>query len=433
VVLVYLLVLTSTILLFGKLGDRLGLIRVFKAGFVLFTLGSLLCGLSRSLPMLLGARCLQALGGAMLYAITPGIIPRYLPAAQRGLAFGILSTSAALGLSVGAPLGGLITAHLSWRWVFLINIPFGILAIYVARKVFPPEPRRRAAEAPEPFDFIGAVLNFAGLCALLYALNMGQERGWTSPVIGACLAAALLLLAGFVFWERRCRHPLLDGVLFRIRSFNAANGANLLAFMFLAGAGFLLPFYLIHFRDLRSDQAGLFMLLLSVTMMIVGPLAGRLSDRLAPRWFCLAGMASAAAASFGFAFGLGRPGLGIVAVCLAWMGCSLGLFFSPNNSQVMSWADSNRQGIASGILKMTANLGQVLGVCLFETVFSQSVPAGQAAAASLRPGAAAGLPTGFRNAFIVGGLVCLLALGMAALARDRRPPAGAAEPDGLPL
>lgn len=422
VVLVYLLILTSTILLFGKLGDRIGLIRVLISGFVVFTFGSLLCGLSRSLPQLIGARCIQALGGAMLYAITPGIIPRYLPPTMRGAAFGILTTSAALGVSLGAPLGGLITAYLSWHWIFLINIPFGIMAILVIHKVFPPEPARVERRERFRFDIMGVALNFFGLCTLLYALNMGQEHGWTSPLITGCFTAAAIFLTSFILWETRCRDPLLALGLFRNRYFTTANLANLLAFMFMAGNGFLLPFYLIHAQGLRTDQAGLFMMLFSVTLMIIGPLAGRLSDRGSPRLFCIAGMASATLASLVFALVLGMTGLWLAAACIIWMGFSYGVFVSPNNSQVMSWADSHHQGIASGVLKMTANLGQAIGVCLFETVFSQCLPPGIPMTDAAGSFLALGSSVAFRNAYVMGSLVCASALIASLLARDRRQP-----------
>ncbi|MDQ7826089.1 MAG: DHA2 family efflux MFS transporter permease subunit [Candidatus Eremiobacteraeota bacterium] len=372
IVIVYLLVLTSTIPLFGKLGDRLGLTRVFFWGFICFTAGSLLCGISSSIPMLVFSRIIQGLGGAMLYSVPPALIPRFLPHNIRGASFGALTTAAALGLSLGAPVGGLITTHLSWQGIFLINIPVGIAAIIMVRRHFPWE--SPAGTTSHYFDIPGVLLSFSGIAALLYSLNMGQEMGWNSLPIIACFAFSLVMLVSFAVWETRCADPLLDLRIFAVRNYTLGNLANFFLFVFMAGNSFLIPFYLVLVKGLHPDKAGLIIMCSSVTMMIVAPLAGKASDTISPRILCSAGMLLAFSAFFYFSRSLGQESLFPAILFLLWLGASMGLFTSPNNNQIMSAAPLDKQGTASALMKTVTNLGSAIGVCLFETLFALSIP-----------------------------------------------------------
>ena len=183
VVMSYLLIITSSLLLFGKLADRVGLKRIFIIGYIVFVAGSLLCGISRGIDTLIGARFVQGIGSAMLLATSFAIISKFIPPDRTGWAFGITSTASALGVATGAPVGGLITGYLSWHWVFLINVPIGIIAFIIASKKIPDERPQTKTSELERFDFLGAVLSFLGLAILLRAFNMGKELGWGSPTI----------------------------------------------------------------------------------------------------------------------------------------------------------------------------------------------------------------------------------------------------------
>jgi EmrB/QacA subfamily drug resistance transporter len=416
VIVVYLLVLTGTIPLFGKLGDRVGFIRVFIAGYLLFSFGSLLCGLSPSLLMLILSRFIQALGGAMLYATGPAMVPRFLPPELRGTAFGTLTMAAALGMTLGVPLGGLITAYLSWHWIFLINVPVGIIATIIALKCF--RAKEATADRGYGFDTGGVILSFFGLASLIYALDKGHEIGWTSPLIVALLFAALLLLSLFIVWEKRSRDPLLDLTIFESRTFNFANISNFFGFMVMAGNTFLIPFYLIAFKGLKADRAGLIMMAFSFAMMCVGPLAGRASDRISPRILCTAGMISAIVACIYFSLSLGGEGLYPVLIFLLWIGSSLGLFISPNNNYIMSSVNKERHGTASGVLKTMSNLGSAMGVCVFETLFASYLITGTGAQKVNIHAANMALLPGFQAAYAGGCLICVLALISMALTRD---------------
>jgi EmrB/QacA subfamily drug resistance transporter len=241
VMLSYLLIQTNTMLITGKLGDIIGLKKIFVIGYIVFTIGSLLCGLSFNISMLIISRCLQGIGGAMIITSAFAAIPKYLPDTIIGSSFGIAATGAALGLIVGAPLGGFITGLLSWHWIFLINIPVGIVAIFVARKVIPEKKAvtHDADTRKKGFDVIGAGLSFFGLLALTYGLNRGQELGWGSASIMGLFAASCALFVAFYWREKRSSNPLMDLGLFRNHNFMFANIAAFKAFMVMSGVNFL--------------------------------------------------------------------------------------------------------------------------------------------------------------------------------------------------
>lgn len=408
VVLVYLLVSTSTLLLFGKLGDRFGLRKVFFLGYLLFTIGSLLCGVALSLDMLILSRFIQGIGCAMLTAIAFAIIPRFLPHEVTGWAFGIAATGAALGIAVGAPAGGIITGFLSWRWVFLVNVPFGIFAMYAVNRYIPDEDGSRSRDLRKAgFDILGAGLSFAGLALLVYGLNTGREFGWTSPRIMGCFALAIVLLAAFLIREIKCDEPLLDLRLFKKFRFSAAIASTFFAYMLLSGNSFLLPFYLELGKELPTVTVGLVLMIYSVIYMAAGPWAGRISDRVPPSILCGFAMLSAALCSFVFAFTLSAPGLLAVVVFLIWIALSFGFFISPNNNQVMSLAPAERQGSASGVFNTVNSLGLALGVCFFEMIMSRS--------SALQSRSL----TGYRDAYIFGGIVCIVAFFFSLLVNHR--------------
>lgn len=410
VILVYLLVSTSTLLLFGKLGDRFGLRRVFFFGYLLFTLGSLLCGAAMSLEMLIMSRFVQGIGCAMILAIAFAIVPKFLPPERTGWAFGIASTGAALGIAIGAPVGGFITGFLSWRWVFFVNVPFGIFAMYAVNKYIPDESTARLKRLRKAgFDMFGAALSFAGLAFLIYALSTGWDFGWASARTLGSFGASFVLLAVFFVREAKCAEPLLELSLFKSFPFSAAVTSTLFAYMLLAGNSFLLPFYLELGKELPAQTVGLVIMIYSVIYMAAGPFAGRISDKVRPSTLCAFAMLSAALCSFVFAFTLSAPGLTPVVVFLIWIALSFGFFISPNNNQVMRLAPAHKQGSASGVFNTVNSLGLALGVCVFEALMSRTATGGGQGAfqsASL---------AGYRNAYIFGGIVCIIALFFSAL------------------
>jgi len=425
VILSYLLIMTGSTLIFGKLVDRVGLKKIFVWGYGLFTLGSLLCGLSPTIYLLDASRCVQGAGGAMMITSGMASIPHYLPANIAGWAFGICSLANSLGIMVGAPLGGLITGYLTWHWIFLINVPVGIAAIVIVKRHLPADQNRPPLAERRPFDVSGSILSFIGFTALVFALSRGDDEGWQSGLILAALAVAGVTLFAFYLRERNSRDPILNLRLFHNRDFSFAVLTTLVALMLLSGGNFLIPFYLELIKGLGPEHVGAVVMIYSVVYMPIGPFAGRLSDRINPRRLCTVAMLLAFVSCLVFAMTIPLPGLYPAVLYLVLLAVSYALFFPANNHLVMSLAPEGNQGTASAIYTNTMNVGMVLGVCLFEGAFSKALPAGLSTL-SLTPEivrTSLGSVTGaFQFAFIVGAFFSLLAFFLSILS-GRRPSA----------
>jgi EmrB/QacA subfamily drug resistance transporter len=383
VVTVFLLVVSSLLLGFGRLGDLLGHRPVYLWGFSVFVTGSLLCGFAVSPAWLIAARAVQALGAAMLFANSPGILTKVFPPSARGRALGLLSMTTYLGLMAGPALGGLLTERWTWRGVFFMNIPFGLLALGLGLRYIP---RDIPSETEKRFDFAGAATFTAGLIALLLGLNQGGAWGWGSLRTVFALLAALILLVAFVVIERRVQGPMLDLDLFRSRIFTAAAASAGLNYVAIYTCLFLMPFYLIQARGLSAGRAGLLLTVQPMMMAIFAPLSGILSDRIGSRLPSTVGMATLA---FGMVL-LSRLGpetpLWGAAVGLGVVGLGTGIFISPNSSALMGGAPRHRQGIAGGILATTRNVGMVLGVGMAGAVFTTQLARGADLHIALRAG-----------------------------------------------
>jgi EmrB/QacA subfamily drug resistance transporter len=448
VILSYQLAVTSLLLIFGRLGDRVGLKKIFILGFALFTVTSLLCGLSPCLWVLVCARFLQGIGASVLYALTPAMIPRFLPEKVRGPAFGALATATALGITVGTPLGGLITGFLSWHWIFLVNVPIGLIAILVCRKYIPAEPPESLKKEESGFDLLGALLSFIGTFAIIYALSMGKKAGWASPLIMSCFLIAAASIIGFILWEKKARYPLFDMSLFRDAAFTFGNSASFMAYVYLAGNNFLMPFYLMRVLELSPEKAGFVFMLYSLVYMAVGPLSGWLSVRVNPRMICTFGMILCSFSAFGYSHALtlqgssfSKPLEAMLSFLWIWievpivqvkipvfilayfvlLAISMASFCTSNNNVVMGMAPEGKQGIVSGMFRMIMRMGMSFGVCLFQLAYS----IGSASAMHFQQQAPAyskaQLIAGFHEAYIVGGIACIMAVLASLLARKKAP------------
>jgi len=373
----YLLVVSALLLGMGRLGDIRGHKRLYMSGFVLFVVGSALCGLSRSAPMLVGLRCVQAVGASMLYSSSPAILTSAFPPARRGTALGAQATFTYLGLTAGPSLGGWLAHAFGWRAVFYVNVPVGALAIALAWKaVAPDRPRARM----ERFDFGGAVTFATGLTALLVALNQGHDWGWGSVRVITLLLIAAAILTIFLSIERSHPSPMLDLSLFRTRLFSASTASALFNYICVYGIVFVLPFLLIQGRGMNTQQAGLLLTAQPVVMAMVAPVSGALSDRIGVRIPATLGMSVLTVGLIGLAISTTAESNGMIVGALATVGLGLGMFASPNNSAIMGAAPRGRQGIAAGVLATARNVGMVLGVGLtgavFTTVLAHLAPAG---------------------------------------------------------
>ena len=373
VVTIYLLMVSGLLLSFGRLGDLRGHKPVFLLGFGIFISSSALCGMSPSAAALIAFRGLQALGAAMLAANSPAILTKNFPASQRGQALGLQATMTYLGLTVAPSVGGWLTDLLTWRAVFYINVPVGLLAFLLSWRFIPIDP---PSENPARFDLAGALLFMSGLVLLLFGLNQGHAWGWTSPAILGTLLLSLIFLVAFIILESRRANPMLDLSLFKRRVFSASTLSAVMNYITLFTIIFLLPFYLLQGRGLTPSQAGLLLTAQPLIMAIIAPISGTLSDRIGTRLPSVFGMALLALGAY-LLSRLGPQSAYLnVALALGIVGLGTGIFISPNNSALMGSAPRHRQGIAAGVLATARSTGMVLGIglagAIFTTVMAQS-------------------------------------------------------------
>jgi EmrB/QacA subfamily drug resistance transporter len=388
VVTVYLLVVSGLLLTFGRLGDLRGHKPVYVTGFAVFLAGSGFSALAPSAAFLIGARAVQALGAAMLFANAPAILTRSFPAAERGRALGMVGTMTFLGLTAGPSLGGWVTATWGWRAVYAVNVPIGLAALATSLRFVPDD---RGERARGRFDPLGAVTFLVGLVALLLALNQAHAWGWGSARVAGLLAAAAVALASFVAVEARAPSPLLDLGLFRARLFAAASASAVLNFICVYSVIFLMPFYLIQGRGWSPAQAGLVLTAQPLVMAVTAPVSGALSDRIGSR---IPSTAAMLILSLGLVL-LSRLGadasVARIVGALLVTGLGAGGFGAPNSSAIMGSAPRDRQGIAAAVIASCRNVGMVLGVGLAGAILTTRLARAQGAPGSLFGAVGAGL------------------------------------------
>lgn len=366
VVTAYLLTISSLLPVFGRIADLLGRRRVFSLGFLVFTLGSILCGLATNIWFLIGMRVLQAIGASMLMANSAALIIANFPPKERGRALGLTGTVVALGSLTGPALGGILVGLLNWRSIFFINLPIGILGYLAARIILPHD---KPPQNKETFDFAGALFFTLGMISLMFAISNGQSWGWRSyPILGG-LFLGTLSLAFFFHTEVRVPNPMIDLSMFRIRPFFIGNITGLLSFVAMFANVMLMPFYLQHVLNYSPAQVGLVMTAFPLTMAIIAPISGHASDRIGPIALTTSGL---------FVSAIGFYYLSTLTISsLFWqivpglllMGLGAGLFQSPNNSSVMSSVPPNKLGVAGGISALVRNVGMVIGIAFSVSLF----------------------------------------------------------------
>jgi len=376
IIIVFLLFLVGVMLIAGKLADTIGLRNFLVYGYLIFVVGSLFCGLSESLMMLNIARAVQGIGAAIMTVVPFNIISKHLPKSITGWAFGLLSTSSALGLTIGSPLGGFITEHFSWHWIFLVNVPVGLIAAVYSYKVLPKEKPQAQKRVSEKFDYAGSIVSFMAIAILTYVLSQGKDMGWTSWKTISLFASFSTLFILLIFIEKRTKYPVFKLSLFKNRVFTLANMATIFVFIFLSGNFFLMPFYLKGITGLNTQDAGLVLMIYSIVYMFAGPLAGKTSDKIKPALLSTIAALSSALGCLLFAFFLDVHSLIPVILLQVWLGISLGMFISPNNNLVMSSTKTDERGAASGLFTTLSRLSMIVGVIVFELIFTSSTANG---------------------------------------------------------
>ncbi len=366
VVMSYLLIISSLLLSFGRLGDLYGHRKIYISGFVVFTAGSLLCGIAPSIGLLIFFRALQAVGAGALMSMGPAIIADITPPQERGKSMGVVAVSVSIALATGPVLGGVLTAKFGWPSIFLINVPVGILAILLSLRSIP----NTKGHGAQPFDIKGAALVFVALAAILLPLNYAEKVGWHQPYIIGSLVIGIALLVLFVYMEKRIEHPMVDMSLFRNRLFSMSNLSALLNYVAMFSAVLLMPFYFQQLRGMPPSQAGLMMIPMPLTTMLIAPISGALSDRHDTRYISSAGMVIIAIGYWLLSHLNIGSSIPVIVLSSMVVGLGSAMFQTPNNSAVMGAVPPNRRGIASSLLATMRTLGMVLGAAVSGAVFA---------------------------------------------------------------
>ncbi|MEV0243133.1 MFS transporter [Streptomyces sp. NPDC050674] len=400
----------AVLLMFGAaLGDRFGRRRLFIAGLTVFTGASAAAAMAPGIDSLIAARAVQGAGAAVMMPLTLTLLTAAVPAAKRGMAYGIWGAVNGLAVASGPLVGGSLTEHISWQWIFWLNVPLGLALLPLARL--------RLAESHgtgAPLDIPGTLLASGGLFGIVYGLVRGPADGWTSSLVLTGLFAGGALLVGFVLYSTRAKNPMLPMRLFRSRAFAGINAASLLMFLGMFGSIFLLSQYMQGVLGYSPTEAGLRMLPWPGMPMLVAPIAGILADRVGGRPVVAAGL-------FLQALGLGY--MAVVATAdasyaaqlpaLIVSGVGMALFFAPASHLVMSSVRPSEQGIASGANNALREVGGALGIAVMASIFAAQggYETGQTFVDGMRP------------ALVTGSAVVALA-GVAALLTPTRRQAG---------
>ncbi|MGI5860643.1 MAG: DHA2 family efflux MFS transporter permease subunit [Myxococcales bacterium] len=373
----YILAFVAAIVIGGRMGDLWGRRRLFLVGVVAFTVGSLACAIATEMPMLVGSRVVQGLGGAVMLPQTLALLTVAFPPGQRGLALGLWSAASGLGTALGPIVGGLVLTVASWRWVFLVNVPVAFVA-FLGALCFVPE--SHAENVDRRLDWLGMALIMVSTASVTGAVIEGQGLGWRSPVIVGLFALSAASTVLLYFVERGRPNALIPPSLFHARAFTAANFDGLLSFFGFVGVTFLVPIFLQGQGERDALTAGLLLTPLPVALMLASAGAGRLTDYLGGRWLIFAGMAIAAAGIF-ILVGL-TPEIAYLdlLVPLAIAGFGMGTALAPTATVVMTSVSPARLGNASGILGTFRMFGAVLGVAVMSAVLENRFLAGLRAA-----------------------------------------------------
>jgi EmrB/QacA subfamily drug resistance transporter len=365
VVTAYALTFAVLLLTGGKLGDLYGRRRIFTIGLVIFTVSSLACGLSSSAAELIGARAVQGVGSALMMPATLSIITATFAARERGVAIGPL-------------LGGVITEHISWNWIFYVNVPIGILAV-IASIVVVPESRDTSRE--QRLDLPGLLTSGLGLLALVYALIEGHNFGWTSPRIVSLFVISAVALSAFVYAEMHQRLPMLDLSLFRNGTFTGANIVAILVTLAMFGIFVFFPIYMQRFLGWSPIQAGAALLPWTILIVIFAPIAGKLSDRVGSRWLIAGGMTTVALCCLELSTVTVNSGFSRLLPGFILGGLGMSFVMTPMSAAVMGAAPVDKAGVASGVLNTFRQVGVALGIAITGAILTNR------AAAAARAGA----------------------------------------------
>jgi EmrB/QacA subfamily drug resistance transporter len=399
----YALTFAALMLTGGKLADLLGRRLIFVVGLAVFTASSLACGLAGSGEILIAARIVQGAGAALMNPATLSIITATFPPHQRGTAIGMWAGVSALALAIGPLVGGLLTQHASWHWIFFINVPIGLIAIAASFVLI--DESRDTSEV-QRLDLPGLLTSAIGLFSLTYGLIEGNTYGWTSARIVIAFAVAVLALATFILLERHQRTPMLDLSLFRNRTFAGANAVMLLVALAMFGVFFFVSLYMQNILGYSAVQAGAAFLPMTLLIVLIAPLAGRTSDRFGSRWLMGAGMTLLATQLFYFSrLGLHESYWTLLPAMLIG-GVGMASVMTPSAAAAMSGVPVDKAGVGSAVLNSARQIGGSVGIALIGAIIAHEAGGRRTPEAFV---------DGFSTALVVASLIALAGAVLAVL------------------
>jgi EmrB/QacA subfamily drug resistance transporter len=366
-VLSYAIAVISFLMVFGALSEKKGYCLSYKYGFSIFIISSVLCGLAYNIYFLIFSRAVQGIGAALLIAVGPALLTRSFPPNERGRGLSVIAMVVSVGLMLGPPLGGFIVAAGGWRWIFFVNVPFGLIGIYFTEKYirdFPIANPRRKIGLPGAFSLSAALLLF------MITLSL-----YSRQVLGFHYLAGLLLLSSiffflFLYFEGDPETRLIGLDIFRNRVFTFSGLSMMLVFISLSSVTVLMPFYLEQVKRFEPKDVGLILMIVPVCGFVMAPVAGYLADRIQARIISTIGIIIMAGGIYIVEHLSADSGLYIIITALFVIGVGMGIFSTPNTSSIMGAAKQNQLGAASGILATIRSLGLAFGVSLAIAIFN---------------------------------------------------------------
>ncbi len=398
----------------GKLADLLGRRAIFIAGLVIFTGASLWCGLAGDASSLIAARTVQGVGAALMNPATLSIITATFPPRQRGTAIGIWAGVSALALAIGPLVGGLLTEKLDWSWIFFVNVPVGVIGVLAARFLID---ETRDTSREQRLDLPGLVTSAVGLFALTYALIETNAHAWGSARVLSLLALAVLALASFVVLELRQRVPMLDLSLFRNPTFAGANTTMALVGLAMFGIFFFNSLFLQNVLHYGAIKTGATFLPMTVLIILVAPVAGRVSDRIGPRWLMAAGMTLLTGSLLLFGTLDAESSFWNILPGLLLGGFGMAITMAPTTAAAMGSVPVDKAGVGSAVINSMRQVGGSLGIAIMGTLIATQVTVGQR-----DPRYAAEFVDGYHRALRFGAAILLAGAVVAVLTigRERR-------------
>ena len=418
----YLLVGTGLMLILGRIGDVFGRKKVYILGFVLFTIGLILCSLSQSILQLILSRIIQGVGAAVIVALSSAIVTAAFPDQERGKALGILGSVISAGILIGPVLGGFLLDILDWRSIFYTRVPVGIIGLVIAWILLK---EQKASDISLKFDLWGAATLFGSLSFLLLFFNLGVRLGFVTPPVLILAGSAVILLVLFIAQERRTEQPLVDLNLFRNHLFAGGNISLGIMTLTVSALILLMPFYLIDGIGYSALETGLFLAAASVITLVIAPLSGWLSDKVGSRLLCTVGMTLICLSLFLFSGLSNESSSASILLSLVVFGIGTGVFTSPNSSSIMGAVPNDRLGTASALMYTIRQIGMSTGIAVAGAIFTsrQFFHAAQLTHDNLDPLMLhkLSLVGGYQDTLLMAAIVCSIGI-FTSLTRGRKQP-----------